>query len=352
MSVYKPQKSPFWHYDFVLPGGKRCYGSTGQRTKAAARKVEDRRRREAASEPERQRATLEDAFEAYWSNIAKEQPSARTTRGQTRNILARLGARTEVASVTQSDIAGYTLQRRNEVSAATTNREVQLMRRVWRYCDEVLDSDIGKMPRWGSLILPEPKERVRELGRDEQERLFKILREDLKPPVMFSLLCGARLSSVIRLEWSGVRDNEGTVTFPAKGGGVHTVPLTTRLRECIRAAPQVHERVFTYVCQKSRGDRRRGNRYPLTETALGKPWRGALRAAGITDLRFHDTRHTAATRALRASRNLKAVQRLLGHASITTTSRYAHAMLDDVREAMELAERADEVAVARPLSPQ
>ena len=64
----------------------------------------------------------------------------------------------------------------------------------------------------------------------------------------------------------------------------------------------------------------------------------ALKAAGIKDFRFHDLRHTAATRALRESGNLKVVQQLLGHADIATTARYAHAMTDDVRDVMEAME--------------
>jgi integrase len=45
-------------------------------------------------------------------------------------------------------------------------------------------------------------------------------------------------------------------------------------------------------------------------------------------------RHTGATRTLRASKNLRAVKEMLGHADIKTTMRYAHALIDDVAEAM------------------
>jgi integrase len=65
-----------------------------------------------------------------------------------------------------------------------------------------------------------------------------------------------------------------------------------------------------------------------------------LAAAGIEDFRFHDLRHTAGTLAPRAHRNLRAVQKMLGHQSITTTVRYAHSDLDDVRAAMEAIEKA------------
>jgi len=57
--------------------------------------------------------------------------------------------------------------------------------------------------------------------------------------------------------------------------------------------------------------------------------------AGLDDFRLHDTRHTAATRLLRASGNLKLVQQLLGHEDISTTAKYADANLADLAEAME-----------------
>jgi integrase len=58
----------------------------------------------------------------------------------------------------------------------------------------------------------------------------------------------------------------------------------------------------------------------------------------VPALRFHDLRHTAATRSLRAHRDLKNVKRLLGHADIQTTLRYTASDTADVRAAMEAVE--------------
>jgi integrase len=53
------------------------------------------------------------------------------------------------------------------------------------------------------------------------------------------------------------------------------------------------------------------------------------------NFRFHDLRHTAATRALAKCRNLKTVQKMLGHKKITTTGRYAQTLSEEVSAAME-----------------
>ena len=118
------------------------------------------------------------------------------------------------------------------------------------------------------------------------------------------------------------------------------IPITGGVRELLVGEKGKHPiYAFVYKCARSRGKRRKGEHYPFSKNGWRKPWYGALAAAGVSDFRFHDTRHTAATRVLRKSRNLKVVQQMLGHTTITTTARYAHVQLDDVREAMEATER-------------
>ena len=68
--------------------------------------------------------------------------------------------------------------------------------------------------------------------------------------------------------------------------------------------------------------------------SLKRCFEGACRRAGIKGLRFHDLRHTAATRMVEKGANIAAVSRMLGHSSWNTTMRYAHPV-DSLREAAE-----------------
>jgi integrase len=62
---------------------------------------------------------------------------------------------------------------------------------------------------------------------------------------------------------------------------------------------------------------------------------GPLLSPFTVGFRFHDFRHDFATKLLRATGNLKLVQRALNHADIGTTVRYAHVLDHEVAEAME-----------------
>jgi integrase len=57
---------------------------------------------------------------------------------------------------------------------------------------------------------------------------------------------------------------------------------------------------------------------------LKKGFKKAIKLGGIQGLRFHDLRHTFASRLVQLGVDLITVQRLLGHARITMTARYAH----------------------------
>ena len=81
----------------------------------------------------------------------------------------------------------------------------------------------------------------------------------------------------------------------------------------------------------------KGSLHPITYEGLKTHWRRAKAAAGLVDYRFHDNRHTAATRVLSASGNLNVVKRMLRHEDIADDRKYAHSQHEDVLTAMEAA---------------
>ena len=78
---------------------------------------------------------------------------------------------------------------------------------------------------------------------------------------------------------------------------------------------------------------------PLDSSNLRRRFVSSLKAAQITDLHFHDLRHTFATRLVQAGVDLYKVQRLLGHKSPSMTQRYAHHYPESLRDGVEVLDR-------------
>lgn len=334
------KRSPYFQYDFRIKG-QRFHGSTGCKAKRDAQAFIDNLRRSIILDEHRKpEITLDDACQALWRDKAQYDKSAYTTEYQLANLCTIIGAKLMLSQIGAPEFRQFIARRRgDDVSNATINRELQLARRLWRH----LADDYGvSVVKWGDLMLAEPKERVRELSRDEEKRLFDNLPDSLKPVVMFAMLSGQRKSGVITLRWDKINWHAGEATITNKGGGEHSFPLTKALAEIILEQPQVDgcDYVFTYVCErhaparKDRPKRVKGARYPFSKGGWARKWYKALEDAGVKDFRFHDLRHTSATRLMRSTGNLKAASKLLGHTDIRTTSRYAHIGMEDLRELM------------------
>ena len=78
---------------------------------------------------------------------------------------------------------------------------------------------------------------------------------------------------------------------------------------------------------------------PITKTKythLQKGFVSALKKANIQNFRFHDLRHTSATRMTQMGIDLAVVQEILGHSDVKTTMRYAHPVPERKLKAVEV----------------
>lgn len=333
MSVYKPKNSPYFHFDFIWKG-RRVFGSTGCRSKRDAIAYESRERQKAAlPSQERPPITVDEAAGLYEEHAGR-LPSWPTVRYMLKALVDGLGGGRLLSEVTQRDLQVYFARRRNGRSNASVNREAENCRAVWRRALKAR-FDVGEMPDWMALMHRIPDKPPRELSAAEEPALFGELRADVADACDFLLKSGWRRGEVIGLRWSDCDLAAMQATTRIKGGDVVRRPLTPTLVAIIANQPKVGPYVFTYVCQKSRGARRKGERYPLTPTALRRPWKAAKTAAGVENFRLHDLRHTRGTRIVRATGSLAAAKEALKHKNIRTTLRYAHVLDEDVRRALD-----------------
>jgi len=96
-----------------------------------------------------------------------------------------------------------------------------------------------------------------------------------------------------------------------KSGKARKIPINDRLAE-VRRGNQLKS---PYVFCDSQGRR---------FLEVKRSFASACRKAGIEAFRFHDLRHTFASQLVMRGAGLKAVQELLGHASLAMNMRYAH----------------------------
>ena len=167
------------------------------------------------------------------------------------------------------------------------------------------------------------KPRERFLSRDELKRLGFVLdhAEDAQAAAAIRLLLftGARSSEITALRWTWIRGTRAVL--PDSKTGPKAVQLPPPARAVLNALP----RIGPFVFPNRRGDA------PMTD--LGRRWNKLRALAGLHDVRIHDCRHTLASHAVMSGLDLYTVGRLLGHADIGSTERYAHLADSHVREA-------------------
>lgn len=140
----------------------------------------------------------------------------------------------------------------------------------------------------------------------------------------FLYACGARVSEASGLLMSNVDFANGQAKLFGKGSKERIVPLHRMalhsMGEYMKLArPQLTQgRPCEFFFVSTRGNQ-------MSTDAIRKMFKATVRAAGLDDsLSPHDMRHTFATDLLSGGANLRSVQELLGHASLSTTQVYTH----------------------------
>lgn len=363
MSVYKPKGSPFFHYDFQR-AGRRFYGSTGCKTRREAEAFERLEAKKAAALPKAgatEHVAITHAWARFWDEKGQHDAKSDTTfarmealqDGLTKALQAR-NRSTAISEIDADVIASYVATRRGTkgrngklLSNASVNRELQILRRILRRAQRVWKMPVH-LPAWDELMLPEADERVIDISRDIEADIIGRMRPDFRAAARWLILSGLRAGNALPFDPANVDFAMGLITVMQKsrkpGGRMHVLPITAAMATLLgNEIGRLPDAVFTYVARRTREGRVRGQRYPITPETFYNEFKVAAVAAGLPDLRPHDLRHVAGTRTLRASGgNLRAAQRHLGHSRISTTTKYAHYMLDELRDAMAAAHSPEE----------
>lgn len=249
----------------------------------------------------------------------------------------------ELSSISRADFDAFKARRlRAKVQPATVNRDL-----------DRLKASLSVAVEWGLLstnplagvrrIKRDIEERVRYLSAHEEDALRKALieRDDharakresgnrwraernralltpitgysdhITPMTLLALNTGLRRGELVQLRWQDIDLTARRLTVRAgyaKSGRTRHVPLNSEVVSVLKS----------YRGQLSGAGRL------FSVAGIGKAWERLMQAAGVEDFRFHDLRHTFASKLAMGGIDLNTIRELLGHGDIKMTLRYAH----------------------------
>jgi site-specific recombinase XerD len=153
---------------------------------------------------------------------------------------------------------------------------------------------------------------VRYLLPEEETRLRNVIELDYPArwaTIQLHLHTGTRASELHNLKWTEVSRTTALMTLlETKNGEMRHLPLNSAALNAL-AILKTHDEGTGYVCPRQR---------------YVKWFATALKHAGILNFRWHDLRHTTASRLAMSGCDLLSISRLLGHKNLKMTLRYAH----------------------------
>ena len=184
---------------------------------------------------------------------------------------------------------------------------------------------------------PNPSARRRPQGVGEQNRLL-VKRDRAILEMLYA--SGLRVSELTGLNLADITRKELILRVRGKGNKERVVPYGGKAEQALEAYSPVRDAILRKA--KSRGDyqavflNHQGTR--ITQRSVARILKKYARLFNINwDLHPHSLRHAFATHLLTDGADLRAIQELLGHSSLSTTQRYTHA---SIRQLMEVYDKA------------
>jgi len=234
----------------------------------------------------------------------------------------------ELSDITPGDIDDYKKIRLQKVKAGTVNRELNCIRYMFNLAKR-WKAFFGDNPISISLSLRVDDKLERILSYKEEERLFQNCNEYLRDILTIALNTGMRRGEILNLRWEWLDFKNSVITLPqthTKSQNTRKIPINSKLRTLLlKLSMKKRDQEYVFPSVNSESGHMEG---------VKRSFMSACKKAGIQGLRFHDLRHTAATRMIENGANIVAVSKILGHSDVKITMRYAHPE-ESLKEAVE-----------------
>jgi integrase len=223
-------------------------------------------------------------------------------------------------SITPADIEQLITVQTAGRKPRTRDHYLAIIRKVFNFAVELelLERSPVKMKE-----LKVDNSRHRFLSDDEANRLLEECKNtrctNLYPMVMIALHTGMRRGEIMSLKRDSIIDGKIYLNSRnTKNSKVKIIPINAALRAYLEAYLEKHDEFYFADCNYA--------------------FKRAVKRAGIVDFRFHDLRHTFASKLKANNINDSVIQKLMGLETASMVQRYAHLAPDSVLNAIEVVE--------------
>ena len=220
---------------------------------------------------------------------------------------------------TRSKLSQEITHRKQERAPATVNCYMAVLSHVfttaikeWGWVETNPLQKVSKMK--------EPRGRTRFLSEEERERLLRMCRNSRHPylylVVVLCLSTGARKMEILGLKWKDVDLERKVITLhETKNGERRLLPLAGHALELMEKHAKTIDIKGGLVFPSK-------NKHKPLE--IRSAWEKALKQAEISEFRFHDLRHSAASYLAMNGASMAEIAEVLGHKTLNMVKRYAH----------------------------
>jgi integrase/recombinase XerC len=277
-----------------------------------------------------------------WMRAKKLSPTSIATAKSVLHGVARV-AGVPILDVTRDDMLAWQMSRADQLAPGSLITKISYVRGFYRWAlreglIEVDPSEALEPPR-------APRRLPRPIPEDALASALSSADDYLRVILSLAAFGGLRACEIASLDWSEVTLTGRTpcILVVGKGGHERVVDISPPLADALAALPHRHGPVIRRL------DGRPGHISPKRASAIANEF---LDAHGFPN-RLHALRHRFGTAVYGASRDIRATQEALGHASPSTTAIYAAVTRGSVRDAIIAAGelRPDGHAVVRALDP-
>ncbi len=206
---------------------------------------------------------------------------------------------------------------------------------------------INKNPTGGCELPLLNQKEMHPLADEEVAAILKAAQNTpMEQIIIIALFTGLRESELLGLTWNSVDFDKGTLTIDKQlarrpfwqNNNIFSTPKSGKSRILLPASSvmkALRRQQLNQKAMKLRAGNLWNNKHnlvftntdgsPIEQTCIGQRFNKIVRSAGITNVHFHDLRHTYAVNAIRAGDDIKSIQSNLGHATAAfTLDKYGH----------------------------